>query len=119
MSFKYVLQEMLDQLPGAVGAIIADWEGEAVDQVARGDDFEIKVLGAHKGIILTQLRQALRRLDGGPLEEVLIHFAQAKVLITPLSEDYFLVLTIEPKVMIGKASFVMRRCAEQLRMEIS
>jgi predicted regulator of Ras-like GTPase activity (Roadblock/LC7/MglB family) len=119
MPFKNLLQEMLEHLPGAVGAIIADWEGEAVDQVARMDDFELKVLGAHKGIILTQLRQALQRLDGGALEEVLIHFEQAKVLITPLTEDYFLVLTVGPEVMIGKATFFMRRCAAQLRLEIS
>lgn len=118
MPFKKLLQGMLDQLPGAVGAIIADWEGEAVDQVARIDDFEIKVLGAHKGIILTRLREALERLDGGQLEEVLIHFEQGKTLITPLSEDYFLVLTVAPEVMVGKAAFVMRRCAEQLRSEI-
>ncbi len=119
MPFKNLLQGMLDQLPGAVGAIIADWEGEAVDQVARMDDFEIKVIGAHEGIILTQLRQALQRLDGGALEEVQIHFEHGKVLIAPLSEDYFLVLTIEPDVMIGKAAFVMRRSAEQLRLEIA
>ena len=118
MPFKNILQGMLDQLPGALGAIIADWEGEAVDQVARMDDFEIKVLGAHKGIILTQLRDALQRLDGGELEEVLIHFDEGKTLITPLNEDYFLVLTVEPDVMVGKAAFVMRRCAEQLRQEI-
>lgn len=109
----------MDQLPGAVGAIIADWEGEAVDQVARMDDFEIKVLGAHKGIILTRLREALLRLDGGDLEEVLIHFDEGKTLITPLSDDYFLVLTVEPEVMVGKAAFVMRRCAERLRLEIA
>ena len=119
MPFKSLLQGMLDLLPGAVGAIIADWEGEAVDQVTRMDDFEIKVLGAHKGIILTQLREALQRLDGGALEEVLIHFEQGTVLITPLSEDYFLVLTVEPQVMVGKAAFVMRRCAELLRLEIA
>lgn len=110
---------MLEQLPGAVGAIIADWEGEAVDQVARIDDFEIKVLGAHKGIILSRLRETLQRIDGGDLEEVLIHFDQGKTLIAPLNEDYFLVLTIAPEVIVGKAAFVMRKCADRLRLEIS
>lgn len=118
MPFKNLLQEMLDQLPGSIGAIIADWEGEAVDQWARIDDFEIKVLGAHKGIILTRLREVLQRLDGGNLEEVLIHFEQGKTLITPLNEDYFLVLTVEPQVLVGKASHVMRRCAALLRAEV-
>ncbi|WP_020676680.1 roadblock/LC7 domain-containing protein [Geopsychrobacter electrodiphilus] len=119
MPFKILLQEMLDRLPGAQGAIIADWEGEAVDQVARIDDFEIKVLGAHKGIILTRLRETLHRLDGGELEEVLIQYENAKVLIVPLNEDYFLVLTIDPDEMVGKAAFELRRCAVRLRLEIS
>ncbi|MCF6178657.1 MAG: roadblock/LC7 domain-containing protein [Geopsychrobacter sp.] len=118
MPFKNHLQKMLDRLPGALGAIIADWEGEAVDQVAKMDDYEIKVFGAHKGIILTRLREALQRLDGGDLEEVLIHYEHAKALIVPLSEDYFLVLTVGPEVMVGKAAFEVRRCAEQLRLEI-
>jgi len=118
MPFKNLLQEMLDRLPGARGAIIADWEGEAVDQVARIDDFEIKVLGAHKGIILSRLREALQRLDGGELEEVLIQYQNAKVLIVPLNEDYFLVLTIDTHEMVGKAAFELRRCAARLRQEI-
>lgn len=118
MPFKNLLEEMLSNLPGSIGAIIADWEGEAVDQVARVDDYEIKVLGAHKGIILTRLREALQRLDGGALEEVLIQFDKGKTLIAPLSEDYFLVLTVGPEVMVGRAAFVMRKCAEQLRLEI-
>ncbi|NCO52802.1 MAG: roadblock/LC7 domain-containing protein [Deltaproteobacteria bacterium] len=118
MPFKEILEDMLSQLPGAEGAIIADWEGEAVDQVARIDDFEMKILGAHKGIILTRLRDALQRVDGGEIEEVLIHFARTTVLITPLNEDYFLVLALASKVLTARAASVMRRCAAQLRREI-
>lgn len=118
MPFKDILKNMLTQLPGAEGAIIADWEGEAVDQVAYVDDFEIKILGAHKGIILTRLRDALQRLDGGEIEEVLIYFSRSTVLITPLNEDYFLVLAVKSKVLTAKAASVMRRCAAQLRREI-
>jgi predicted regulator of Ras-like GTPase activity (Roadblock/LC7/MglB family) len=118
MPFKHILQEMLDRMPGARGAIIADWEGEAVDQVARIDDFEIKVFGAHKGIILTRLREALQRLDGGDLEEVLIQYENDSAIILPLNEDYFLVLTIGPGELVGRAAFEMRRCATKLRLEI-
>ena len=118
MPFKSILQEMLNRLPGSLGAIVADWEGEAVDQVARIDDFDIKVFGAHKGIILSRLREALVRLEGGELEEILIQYENEKALIVPLSEDYFLVLTIGADVMVGKAAFEIRRCAALLRPEI-
>lgn len=118
MPFKEILENMLTKLPGAEGAIIADWEGEAVDFVSRIDDFEIKILGAHKGIILTRLRDALERLDGAEIEEVLICFAHTRVLITPLNEDYFMVLAFDSKVLTARAAAVMRCCAARLRREI-
>lgn len=118
MPFKDILTNMLTQLPGAEGAIIADWEGEAVDQVAYVDDFEMKILGAHKGIILTRLRDALQRIDGGEIEEVSIHFVRSTVLISPLNEDYFLVLALKSSVLAARAASVMRSCVAQLRREI-
>lgn len=119
MPFKQQLKEMLDRVPGALGAIIADWEGEAVDQVARMDDYDIKILGAHKGIILTRLREALGRIDGGELEEILIRSEQNHTLVAPVTEDYFLVLTLSPEASLGGASFALRRCAALLREEIA
>lgn len=118
MPFKKQLNKMLEHIPGALGAIIADWEGEAVDQVALMDDYDIKVMGAYKGIILTRLREALGRVDGGELEEILICADQNHTLVAPVTEDYFLVLTLSPEAMLGRASFELRRCATLLRDEI-
>jgi len=110
---------MLDQIPGSLGAILADWEGEAVDQVARMDDYDLKVLGAHKGIILTRLREAMNRVDGGDVEEIQISADQNQTLVMPVTEDYFLVLTLESGAMLGRASYELRRCAVLLRDEIA
>ena len=33
MPFKRILQTLVEATPGATGAVLADWEGEAVDQV--------------------------------------------------------------------------------------
>jgi len=119
MPFKKRLNYMLEQIPGALGAIIADWEGEAVDQVAVMDDYDIKILGAYKGIILTRLREALDRVEGGELEEIMIRSDQNHTLVTPVTEDYFLVLTLSSETMLGRASFELRRCAALLRDEIT
>ena len=110
--------ELLERVPGAQGAIIADWEGEAVDQVARIDDYELKVIGAHKGVILNNLRQVVRRLDGGSLEELVIATEKTQTLVLPLTEEYFLVLTLACGDALGRALFEARRCAACLKMEI-
>lgn len=118
MPFKKLLTELIERVPGAQGAIIADWEGEAVDQVARIDDYELKVIGAHKGVILNNLREVVRRLDGGNLEELVIVTEMTQTLVLPLTEEYFLVLSLGRGEDLGRALFEARRCAARLKVEI-
>ena len=118
MPFKKLLSRLLEDIPGALGAIIIDWEGEAVDQVARIEEYDIKVFGAHNGIILQLLRDALARIDSGGLEEILIRTGKNKTLIAPLNEDYYLVLSLGPEAIAGRATFRMRCCVDELRAEI-
>jgi len=118
MPFKALLNRLLEDIPGALGAIITDWEGEAVDQVARISEYDIKLLGAHKGVILNLLRDALSRIDSGELEEVLIRTAESKTLIAPLNEDYFLLLSLGKDAITARAAYKMHRCVAELRHEI-
>ena len=117
MPFKSLLNRLLEDIPGALGAIIVDWEGEAVDQVARISEYEMKVIGAHNGIILHQLREVLSRARSGDLEEVLIRAGENKTLITPLTEDYLLILQLGSQAIAARAAFKMRRCVAALRHE--
>jgi len=117
MPFKSLLNRLLEDIPGALGAIIIDWEGESVDHVARVDEYDIKVLGAHSGIILSLLREALSQVDGGVLEEVVIRTDQNKTLVAPLTEDYLLVLQLGLKSITSRAAYKMRCCMEELRSE--
>ncbi len=118
MPFKRILAELVEKVPGAQGAIVADWEGEAVDHVSRIDDYELKVIGAHKGVILYNLREVVRRLDGGNLEELVISTERTQTLVLPVTEDYFLVLTLERGDALGRALFESRRCVLRLKEEI-
>jgi len=118
MSFQHILSNLLDRLPGALGVILADWEGEAVDHVSRIGDYEIKVIAAHKGIILTNMRQAMRDLDCDVLEEIIVTTERSQTLILPVTKDYYLVLTLPRGESFGRALFEARRTIAQLRREI-
>ena len=117
MPFKSLLNRLLEDIPGALGAIIIDWEGEAVDQVTRTNEYDIKVLGAHSGIILGLLREALSRIDSGDLEEVVIRTGANKTLMVPLTEDYLLILQLGPEAIAARAAYKMRLCVAELRSE--
>ena len=119
MPFKSLLRRLLDNVEGSQGAIVADWEGEAVDQVARIDDFEIKIIGAHQGVILSHFRQVVKALEGNDLEEIVVSTELAQTLILPISPDYFLVFVMDRgDDLLGRALFEARRCVKALRSEV-
>lgn len=119
MPFKLTLKQLLDDVPGALGAIIVDWEGEAVDQVSLLSEYDIKVIGAHNGIILTRLQTVLDRTDGGSLEEVMISSSTARTLVQPLTEDYLLLLQLDRNAGVAEAKYCLRCCAEELSDEFT
>lgn len=118
MTFKLILGDLLAAVPGADGAILADWEGEAVDQVTSMDDYRLKVIGAHKGVILANFREVVRRLEGSELKEIVITSNRMRIVIMPITHEYFLVLTLGRDNALGQALFAMRRCVLQLQNEI-
>ena len=81
MPFKTLLNALVERVPGAQGAIIADWEGESVDQVGIMDDYDLKVIGAHKGVILHSMREVVDRLGDGDLREIVVTTRQTQILI--------------------------------------
>ncbi len=119
MPFKSLLNLLIERVPGAQGAIVADWEGEAVDQVGIMDDYDLKVIGAHKGVILHSMRDVVDRLGDDELREIIITTKHAQTLILPVTKDYYLVLTLDRSDMLGRALLEARRCIQALYQEIA
>ena len=119
MSFQAIMTELIRKVPGALGAILADWEGEAVDHAARMDDYELRLVGAHKGIILGNLREVVRRLEGDRLREIVITSEKNQTVVLPITDEYFLVLFLGREAMLGRALLEARRCLATLYAEIA
>jgi len=120
MPFKTALTELLERVPGSLGAILADWEGEAVDHVSiRIEEFDMKIIGAHKGIILANMRQAMRDLDSDELEEIIVTTEKTQTLVVPITSDYYLVLTLQKEASFGRARFEAHKTVQVLRAEIA
>jgi len=119
MSFRNLLARLVASVPGAQGAIIADWEGEAVDQCGQMDDYELRLMGAYKGVILHRLGAVASRLGHDLPREVVITTTRVQTLILPVTSDYFLLLTLDRCASLGRALSETRRYMQVLQREIA
>lgn len=118
MPFKRILTELVNTIPGARGAILADWEGEAVEQFSYDDAFEMKLVGAHKGIILNRVREACTDLDVGELQEMMITAEEQRFLVGAIGPEYTLVMTLGRTAVLGQALHRFRNAVTLLKKEI-
>lgn len=118
MPFKRILNELVSAVPGADGAILADWEGEAVEQWCIHDDYELKLIGAHKGIILNLMREAHSGMDLGVLRDAIISTENQRFIIGAIGPDYVLVMTLGRGAVVGRALYCFRRAVPLLAKEI-
>ena len=119
MPFKTLLTELVAATPGARGAILADWEGESVELACSSDDeYELKVLAAHKGIILGQVREVNGRLFGAHSSDLLFTTGAGRCIVGTVGTDYALVLTLHRDTAVGPALHRFRNTRKQLVKEI-
>ncbi len=118
MPFKSILKKLIEDTPHASGAILADWEGEAVEQHCLYDDFELKLMGAHKGIILNRMKDVHAALDTGEIRDAVIAAGEQQVIIGAVGPDYSLVMTLANEAMIGLALHRFRQAVKRLEREI-
>jgi predicted regulator of Ras-like GTPase activity (Roadblock/LC7/MglB family) len=116
--FTPMLQRTLEHVPGAVGAIFADWDGEAVDLVPRGSD-ELLLLGAHYGVILNHVQSALLTFHFGGAEEIVVSHERLKILVCAVGAGYYVVVALGQDGHLGLALREIRRLAAELRQEIA
>lgn len=118
MPFKAILKTLVESVPAASGAILADWEGEAVEQFCLYDDYEIKVTGAHQGIILNHLKDVHSGFPAGGLEEAVIITGEQQVIVGVVGSEYSLVMTLAREAILGLALHRFRESTKALEKEI-
>ena len=119
MPFRAIMKDLVDGTPGATGAIFIDWEGEAVDQYAvDGEVYQLKVMGAYKGVILGLINEAQKNTDSGQVRTVSIKMENYNVLIAPVKEGYAVTLVLESGAIMSRAAYRAGRAVEALKNQM-
>ncbi|MDY0190548.1 MAG: roadblock/LC7 domain-containing protein [Desulfuromonas sp.] len=119
MPFKGILAELVSDELGVCSAILADWEGEAVDWLSSGRCAEdIKLFGAHLGIVLNQMCRIAVAADSGDVQEIAIRMYGADWFVFPITSEYYLAVAAAHRGQRAKICHIAQRCVERLRVEV-
>jgi len=118
MSFEIILKNLVDSVPLAIGAILVDWEGEAVMEHCHCDPYDIRFIAAHKGIILARLKEMQSTDQAGEVEDVVVTSSKGHLIIGSIDQDYSLVMNVERTSPVALALYHFRRAVTELKKEI-
>jgi len=124
MSFRSILQAIVDGCGGGLGAALMGNDGIPIEQVSAakgaasmpGDD--VGAAGVEFGRILEEIRKASDALGGGALSETVVSLAHFSLILRHIDDDTFLVLALAPDGNLGKARYLIRRHLLELREEL-
>jgi predicted regulator of Ras-like GTPase activity (Roadblock/LC7/MglB family) len=118
--FRDTLQKMVDRLDGGVAGILMGFDGIAVEHYTREgqDEIDIQTVGMELAHAAAQMRKAVERLELGQTAEITMRTDKVVILMYVLSEEYFVACAVRPDASFGKARYVMRLAAPQIRADL-
>jgi predicted regulator of Ras-like GTPase activity (Roadblock/LC7/MglB family) len=118
MPYINILKKLVDSTPDSVGAILVDWEGEAVQEYCHCDPYDIRFVAAHKGIILARLKELHNSGRVGSIDDVVITTSDSHLIIGCIDDDYSLVMSIGRPCPVSLALHHFRDAVKELQKEL-
>ena len=118
MPYISILKKLVDSTPDSVGAILVDWEGEAVQEYCHCEPYDIRFLAAHKGIILARLKELHNSGRVGAIRDVVITTSDSHLIIGCIDDDYSLVMSIGRPCPVSLALYRFRDAVKELQKEL-
>jgi predicted regulator of Ras-like GTPase activity (Roadblock/LC7/MglB family) len=118
MPYQNILKSLVDTVPHSIGAILVDWEGEAVQEYCHCDPYDIRFVAAHKGIILTKLKELHSSSNVGEIDDVVVTATDSHLIIGCIDQDYSLVLHVERNCPVSQALYYFRTSIADLKKEL-
>ncbi len=119
MPYRSILEKLVNRTPHSIGAILVDWEGEAVQEFCHCTPYDMRFMAAHQAIIFNRLRQLSSSNDsGGMVLDFSITTDQAHLIIGCIDVDYSLMMSVDRKCPLHLALYHFRDTVTELRREI-
>ncbi|CAG0988869.1 hypothetical protein MYXO_02281 [Myxococcaceae bacterium] len=124
MSFDRILQSIVDECGGGLGAALMGNDGIPIAQVSAArpvialDPDDVGAAGVEFGRILDEIRKVSNALGGGAVGEAVVSLGRFTLVLRVVDAETFLVLALAPDGNLGKARYLVRRHLLALREEM-
>lgn len=111
---KTVLQEILQRVPGALGAAIVGLDGLAVEKVTSEASFNIELASAEGIHVVKRVAASLKGTPRERVEEVSVTAGGVLTVLRSLGSDYYLCVVARPESIPGRVRYEAWRAGLQL-----
>ena len=112
--FAETLKKVVDNVDGALAAVIMGLDGIPVDSYVRNDRVDVTTVGMEFSFIISQIRKAGDSLQVGSLEELSVKAQRLVLVCRMVSPQYFVAIAMAPEGNFGKARFLARMATPAL-----
>ncbi|PLX86555.1 MAG: GTPase [Desulfuromonas sp.] len=118
--FKQILEGIVENTPGGVGAVLMGYDGIAIEQhVVEGDDVDLQLVAIEYSNVVKEIRNTAEILGTGELQEVSVKTGRYFVILYAVAPEYFVALTVTRAGNFGKGRYLLMRDAPRLREALS
>ena len=113
--FSEILQKIVNETGGGIGAVLMGYDGIAVDQFfSAEEDVDVQMVVVEYSNVLKEIRKTAEILSLGDMEEISIRTDRFIIVIRILSSEYFVALIIHQDGNFGKGRYLMTRESSNL-----
>jgi predicted regulator of Ras-like GTPase activity (Roadblock/LC7/MglB family) len=108
--FSEILQRIVEETGGGIGAVLMGYDGIAIDQYFASDEaLDLHMVVVEYSNVLKEIRKTADILSLGDMEEISIRTDRFIIVIRMLNEEYFVALVINRDGNFGKGRYLMTR----------
>ena len=114
------LKKIVDEIPGASGAIIMGFDGIAIDQYkAKGaEDTDLDTIVTEFSFRFGDLRNAAESLEMGNVSDITVKMDSGTILFRGINEEFFAVVLLADSGHFGKGRWKLRSYATELAADL-
>ena len=108
--FSEILQRIVEETGGGIGAVLMGYDGIAIDQYfAPDEELDLHMVVVEYSNVLKEIRKTADILSLGDMEEISIRTDRFIIVIRILNNEYFVAMVISRDGNFGKGRYLMTR----------
>lgn len=119
MDFSKEIKKIIDKVPGSIGGMLLGNDGIILDfYLIEGVEADPAELGAELSALLQNIVMVSNTMALGDIEHFWIVTKYFKIMVSPITSDYFIALLFDKSAYIGQGQFALQLHRDALESDL-